>query len=138
MIHIILSGVNYRGNYYETRNFVGASVCVINGFAGNGSQQAAVTLLSANAFISQTSDTSWTLKNRRHQRHQQTVTWSMTATLGLTVGGRLVVNGFMTVYNSAAKGATIDVYEMGSSLSSLAWQCSAWREPTVVIAAAKW
>src|SRR6266852_6210906 len=33
--------------------------------------------------------------------------WSITATQGATIGGHLVVNGFVTVANSGSKGATI-------------------------------
>jgi hypothetical protein len=75
--------------------------------ASNGGQ-AAVKLMNASATISQTSDTEWTLKKTGEvDSSSQTVTWSSTVTEGNTVGGHLVVYGFMTVTNTGAKPATI-------------------------------
>ena len=70
--------------------------------------QAGISLLNANATLSQTSDTQWKLdKTGALNASNHTVTWSITATQGATIGGHLVVNGFVTVANSGSKGATI-------------------------------
>jgi hypothetical protein len=72
------------------------------------SATADVTLDSANATLTQTSDTAWTLdKVGDLNATNGTVTWTITATAGATVGGHLVINGTMTVSNSGSGGATI-------------------------------
>jgi hypothetical protein len=70
--------------------------------------QAAVSLVSSNAALTQTSNTSWTLtKTGAVDTAGKTVTWTITATKGSTVPGQLVVSGFMAVTNTGSKGATI-------------------------------
>jgi len=68
--------------------------------------QADVSLSNADATLSQTSDTAWTL-GKTGALNGATLTWTITATQGATVSGHLVVDGFITVTNSGSEGATI-------------------------------
>ena len=69
---------------------------------------ASVSLTSSNATINQTSDTSWSLsKTGSVNTSSKTVTWTITATKGSTVGGQLIVSGFMGVTNNGGQTATI-------------------------------
>lgn len=70
--------------------------------------KASISLANSSATVTQTSDTSWTLdKQGSVDTSNSTVTWTVTATRGVTVGGQLVVNGFMAVTNTGSGGATI-------------------------------
>lgn len=70
--------------------------------------KASISLANSSATVTQTSDTSWTLdKQGSVNTSNSTVTWTVTATRGLTVGGQLVVNGYMAVTNTGSGGATI-------------------------------
>src|SRR5262245_60907335 len=69
---------------------------------------AQISLKGSSARVILTSDTEWTLsKTATVNTTTQTVTWTITATQGPTVAGRLVVNGTMTVSNKGAGPATI-------------------------------
>jgi len=70
--------------------------------------RAHVVLSHSDARLTQTSDTAWTLgKTGAVDAAASTVTWTITATEGSTVGGHLVVTGFMAVTNCGTGGATI-------------------------------
>ena len=76
--------------------------------AGSSGAKAAVSLLNAQAALSQHTNTAWTLKKTGAvDSNASTVTWTITATQGATTSGPLTVDGFMTLYNSGAKAATI-------------------------------
>ncbi|HMC61051.1 MAG TPA: hypothetical protein VKJ01_17815, partial [Candidatus Solibacter sp.] len=75
--------------------------------ADDGSK-ASVLLSTSNAAITQTSDTAWSLaKTGALVPATSTVNWAITATQGATVGGHLVVSGFMDVVNTGSGPATI-------------------------------
>jgi|GEM_PF-5262506 len=59
-------------------------------FAGTAS----VALQSSSVSMTQSSDTAWTLE-KSGSTGVSSVTWTVTATEGATVGGRLVVNGVL-------------------------------------------
>lgn len=69
---------------------------------------ASIKLHGANAHMSLTSDTAWTLeKEGAVDPATQTVTWTVTATKGTTTTGILVINGTVKVKNEGKGGATI-------------------------------
>jgi hypothetical protein len=70
--------------------------------------QAAVNLTNSNAHMTLTSRHPWTLdKQGSVNASTHTVTWTITATKGMTQSGILIVNGTMTVKNTGNGGATI-------------------------------
>jgi hypothetical protein len=73
-----------------------------------GGGKANIDLTHSNAELLQTSDTPWTLaKTGTVDSAQATVTWTITATPGTTVGGHLVIDGYLRVRNSGSGPATI-------------------------------
>lgn len=69
---------------------------------------AAVFGLESRATLLQTSDTAWTLdKSGVVDSAAHTVTWTITATKGATVGGHLVVDGYLDVINLGTGPATL-------------------------------
>ena len=71
-------------------------------------EPAELALLNSSAGLTQTSETEWTLaKTGALDTTNKAVTWTITATEGATVDGRLVVNGTFTVLNTGTGGATI-------------------------------
>ena len=76
--------------------------------SANSGGSATISLSSANATMTQTSDTAWTLeKTGEVTRSTATVTWTVTASNGTTIAGQLLVSGTMTVTNTGTDGATI-------------------------------
>ena len=72
------------------------------------SGKASVSLTGASAAPLLTSDSAWTLaKTGAVNTTTKQVTWTITATKVSTVSGHLFVDGFMSVTNSGARGATI-------------------------------
>lgn len=70
--------------------------------------KANVLLSDSKATLTQTSDTAWTLaKTGAVDSAHSTVTWTITATQGATLGGHLVATGFIAVTNIGTGGATI-------------------------------
>src|SRR5688500_6064014 len=70
------------------------------------SPRADVRLDRADATLTQTSDTEWTL-DKVGSLGAATVTWQATATKGATVDGQLVFNGVFKVINKGDAGAPI-------------------------------
>ncbi|MEO8698550.1 MAG: hypothetical protein ABI867_00870 [Kofleriaceae bacterium] len=69
---------------------------------------AAVFGLESRATLLQTSDTPWTLaKTSAVDTAAHTVTWTIAATKGTTVGGHLVVDGYLDVINLGTGPATL-------------------------------
>jgi len=69
---------------------------------------AAVFGLESRATLLQTSDTPWTLtKTSAVDTSAHTVTWTIAATPGMTVGGHLVVDGYLDVINLGTGPATL-------------------------------
>ncbi len=67
-----------------------------------------VVLWNAGATLTQASDTSWTLsKTGTMDSATSSVVWTIKATQGATVGGRLVANGFIGVSNFGTGAATV-------------------------------
>lgn len=73
----------------------------------NHAGKANVRLSGALATLIQTSDTAWTLSKTGAGNTASTVSWTITATQGSTVGGHLVADGFLAVTNMGSGGATI-------------------------------
>jgi hypothetical protein len=72
------------------------------------SAKASISLSNASAAFVQTGDSSWTLaKTGTVDTSNHHVNWTITATKISTVAGHLVVDGYMSVTNSGAGGATI-------------------------------
>src|SRR3954468_8864280 len=70
--------------------------------------KANISLTNSSVQLLQTSDTAWSLdKTGVVDTSTSTVTWRITATRGATVGGHLVVDGFLRVYNGGNGAATI-------------------------------
>ena len=89
------------------------SACALAGDPSGTTEQAlggnaSVSLQSANASISQTAATSWSLtKTGSVDTSSQTITWQLTATPGSTVGGQLHLTGTLRVTNTGSGPATI-------------------------------
>lgn len=89
------------------------SACALSGEPSGSTEQAlggnaSVSLQSANASISQTAATSWSLtKTGSVDTSSQTITWQVTATQGSTVGGQLHLTGTLNVTNTGSGPATI-------------------------------
>jgi len=69
---------------------------------------ASVFALDSKSELLQTSDTAWTLtKTAAVDTGAKTVTWTITSTKGATVGGHLVVDGYLDVFNIGTGPATL-------------------------------
>jgi len=69
---------------------------------------ASVFALDSKSQLLQTSDTAWTLtKTAAVDTSAKTVTWTITSTKGATVGGHLVVDGYLDVFNIGTGPATL-------------------------------
>jgi hypothetical protein len=74
----------------------------------NQPAKANISLTHSQASLLQTSDTPWSLaKTGVVDTSAKTVTWTVTATPGTTVGGHLVVDGFLGLTNFGTGPATI-------------------------------
>jgi hypothetical protein len=89
------------------------SACALGGDPYSTTQQeiggnASVSLRAADASISQTAATSWSLaKTGSVDASAKTITWQITATQGTTVGGQLHITGQIAVTNTGSGPATI-------------------------------
>jgi hypothetical protein len=71
-------------------------------------QFANVIALESRSSLLQTSDTAWTLtKTSAVDTGAKTVTWTIDATKGATVGGKLTVDGYLDVFNLGTGPATL-------------------------------
>ncbi len=80
---------------------------VVTGSWAQMEQRADVQLKSADATLTQTSSTEWTLAKTGSVTGSSTVTWQATATEGATTSGLLIFNGIFRVENKGTAGATI-------------------------------
>src|SRR5688572_25272056 len=87
------------------------SACALGGDDGTSVSQAisgtaSISLSSASAAVTLTSDAKWTL-TKTGSVSGNTVTWNISATKTATVSGQLVVQGQLTVTNTGSGPATI-------------------------------